>query len=277
MRHSKTTRITLVFYGMLCLAFSYIPIIAIGLASLAESPYLSFPLRSYSIGYYQEALTNDTVIEVLLTSFLIAIVVAIFAMIFGFFSGLAFGRYQWRFRKIFQKFILIPIFFPQTVLGLSLLLWFNVLGVSPSWITAVIAHLVWIGPISTLLVSIQAYSLDPQLEDAARDMNANSGQVLSKITLPLLWPSTMAAGIFGFLLSWGNFGLSLYTTGVDTTFPVWAYAQMVQSYTPLVPVVGILSLFLSALLLILGIFIARFSITGRTSASVSEKDGEIQG
>src|SRR5699024_11111503 len=105
------------------------------------------------------------------------------------------------------------IFFPQPVLGLALLMWFSALGIIPTWKTAIVAHLVWIAPIATLIVAIQAYSFDPDLEDAARDMGANSWQILTNITLPLLWPGTVAAGLFSFLLSWGNFPLSLYTDG----------------------------------------------------------------
>ena len=49
-------------------------------------------------------------------------------------------------------------------------MWFNSLGIIPTWKTAVVAHLVWIAPIATLIVSIRAYSFDPALEEAARDM-----------------------------------------------------------------------------------------------------------
>ena len=91
----------------------------------------------------------------------VASIVTIISVIIAFFGALAFARYNWRFRGTFQKLILLPIFFPQTVLGLALLMWFNSLGVIPSWKTAVIAHLVWIAPIATLIVSIRAYSFDP--------------------------------------------------------------------------------------------------------------------
>ena len=39
----------------------------------------------------------------------------------AFFGALAFARYDWRGRRLFQKVILLPIFFPQPVLGLALL------------------------------------------------------------------------------------------------------------------------------------------------------------
>ena len=58
-------------------------------------------------------------------------------------------------------------------------------------------------------------------------------------------PGVVSAGLFAFLLSWGNFPLSLFTTGADSTLPEWLYAKMVSGYSPLVPSVGILSIITS--------------------------------
>ena len=61
-------------------------------------------------------------------------------------------------------------------------------------------------------------------------------QVLREVTLPVLFPGLFSGALFAFLLSWGNFPLSLYTTGADTTVPEYLYAKMVAGYTPGVPV-----------------------------------------
>jgi spermidine/putrescine transport system permease protein len=64
-------------------------------------------------------------------------------------------------------------------------------------------------------------------------------------------PGVVAAGLFAFLLSWGNFPLSLFTTGADLTLPEWLYAKMVSGYSPLVPTVGMLSVAASIVLVAL--------------------------
>lgn len=119
-----------------------------------------------------------------------------------------------------------------------------------------VAHLVWIAPIATLIVAIRAYSFDPALEEAARDMGANTGTILREITLPLLMPGLVSAGLFAFLLSWGNFPLSLFTTGADSTLPEWLYAKMVSGYSPLVPTLGIMSVVGSFALIMLALSIS---------------------
>jgi spermidine/putrescine transport system permease protein len=172
--------------------------------------------------------------------------------VLAFFGALAFARYRWRGRSLYQKLILLPIFFPQSVLGLALLLWFNALGLALSWQTAVFAHLVWIVPVATLVIAIQVYSFDPALEEAAADLGASRWQVLKEVTLPVLWPGIFSGALFSFLLSWGNFPLSLFTTGADSTVPEYLYAKMIAGYTPGVPVLGTLSTLGAAVLLLGG-------------------------
>lgn len=251
MRHSLATRTAFLAYGVVCLLFLYLPLLATGFASFASSPYLSYPLRDVTIKWYVNALSSPTVANIVSVSLKVAFVVTAISVAVGFFAALAFARYRWRFRKKFQKFVLLPIFFPQPVLGLAVLMLFTSLGVQPSWKTAIVAHLVWIMPITTIIIAIRAYSIDPLLEEAARDMGATTRQTLFHITLPLLSPGLVTGGLFAFLLSWSNFALSVYTTGADTSLPEWLYAKMVNGYVPLVPVVGMLSIAGSAALIII--------------------------
>jgi len=253
---SRSTRIVLYIYGVLVIAFLYLPLLSVGFASISKARYLSFPIKRYSIKWYGEALESSTVRDLLTTSLSVAVLVTVISVVIAFFGALAFARYQWRYRNTFQKLILLPIFFPQTVLGLALLMWFNSLGIIPSWKTAVVAHLVWIAPIATLIVAIRAYSFDPSLEEAARDMGAGTWTILREITLPLLAPGLVSAALFAFLLSWGNFPLSLFTTGADSTLPEWLYAKMVSGYSPLVPTLGVMSVVGSFLLILTALAVA---------------------
>ena len=156
---------------------------------------------------------------------------------------MAFARYDWRGRQFYQRLIMLPIFFPQAVLGLALLLWFTYVGVLPSWEAAVFAHLVWIVPIVTLVISIQVYGFDAAQEEAAYDLGANRWQAFREVTLPALAPGLFSGALFAFLLSWGNFPLSTFTTGADSTVTEWLFTKMGSGYTPMIPTMGALSVF----------------------------------
>ena len=133
----------------------YLPILCGALAGLSKGRYFGFPIRVFSTEWWSKTLSSLEVQTLVQNSILIAFIVTLVSVILAFFGALAFARYEWKGRKLFQKAILLPVFFPQPVLGLALLLWFNALGINPSWQTAVVAHLVWIVPVVTLVIAIQ--------------------------------------------------------------------------------------------------------------------------
>ena len=251
-RQQKLRHALIIIWTLALVLFVYLPIACISLASFTSSRYFQFPIARWGLDWWAKTFSSIEIRQLLSTSLSIALVVTILAVILGFFGALAFARYNWKGRNWFQRVILLPIFFPQSVLGLALLLWFNALGVQINWTTAVFAHLVWIVPVVTLVMAIQVYSFDPALEEAAFDLGASRWQVLREVTLPVLFPGIFSGALFAFLLSWGNFPLSLFTTGADTTVPEYLYAKMVAGYTPGVPVLATVSTAGAALLLIGG-------------------------
>jgi spermidine/putrescine transport system permease protein len=239
-------------WALAVVVFMYLPALSLLLASSTSSRYFLFPITKWGFDWWQKTFNSLEIHTLFKTSIAIALMVMVIAVTIAFFGALAFARYEWKGRSIYQKIVLLPIFFPQSVLGLALLLWFNALGVDLSWKSAVFAHLVWIVPVVTLVISIQVYSFDPALEEAAFDLGASRGQVLREVTLPVLFPGLFSGALFAFLLSWGNFPLSLFTTGADTTIPEYLYAKMVAGYTPGVPVLGTVSTIGAAILLLVG-------------------------
>ena len=251
-RRGGVARILIGLWTACVLAFLYFPMVAVVLASFSKQRYFRFPIAAWSTRWYEKAGASLSVRDLVWTSLTVAVLVTAFSVVLAFFGALAFARYDWKGRKLYQRLVLLPIFFPQAVLGLALLLWFSVLGIKTSWHTAVFAHMVWIVPIVVLIMAIQAYSFDPALEEAAFDLGASRWQVLKEVTIPILSPGIVSGAVFAFLLSWSNFPLSLFSTGADQTVPEWLYTKMVSGYTPMVPTLGALTMAGAALLLLLG-------------------------
>ena len=241
-RKGRISRALIIVWTGSILLFLYMPMLSVVMASFTKQRYFQFPVKMWDTIWYEKAFSSLSVRDLFWTSISIATLVTLLSVVLAFFGALAFARYDWKGRKLYQRLILLPIFFPQAVLGLALLLWFSSLGITTSWQTAVFAHMIWILPIVTLIMSIQVYSFDPVWEEAAYDLGASRLQVLREITLPILSPGIISGAIFAFLLSWGNFPLSLFTTGADQTIPEWLYAKMVSGYTPMVPTLGSLTM-----------------------------------
>jgi spermidine/putrescine transport system permease protein len=250
---SPLTRRMISTYIGVILVIMYIPIVTVGLASISKSRFFIFPIRKTSPKWYEQAWSSLQIQDSFITSLSVAACVALISVILAFFGALAYARYDWRGRSIFQQILLIPIFFPQAVLGLALQLWFNSLGINMSWEATVFAQMVWIVPIVTLIIAIQAFGYDAAIEEAAFDLGASRWMIFRTITLPLLGPGVFAGFLFAILLSWGNFPLAYFTSGADVTTPEWLYGKMIGGYTPMVPAVGLITVLLGGIILAVGL------------------------
>lgn len=242
-------------YVIAVIVIFYIPMLAVALASISRSRFFVFPIRRTSWKWYTDTFASLQIKEAALTSITIAFFVAVLSVLLALAGALAYARYDWKGRRIYQQLLLVPIFFPQSVLGLALQIWFSSIGVQMTWTATVFAHLVWIAPIVTLIIAIQAFGYDASIEEAAVDLGASRWQVFRDITLPLLGPGIFSGFLFAILLSWGNFPLSYFTSGASVTIPEWLYGKMIGGYTPMVPAVGFLSVLAGALVLIVGLTI----------------------
>ena len=233
------------------LAALYVPIISVVLASLANSRYMRFPHKVWTLDAYRAAAADYTTVTLHMISLQIALLVVLISVVLGTVGAMAYARYDWRGRSLFQKAMVLPIFFPQPVLGLALLLSMSAVGIAPSWKTAVIAHAVWIVPIVTLVISIRLFGYDVAQEEAAFDLGATRWQVAREVTLPALWPGIFSGALFAFLLSWSNLPLSVYTSGADTPLPVWLFSRTATNYSPLVPAIAVIGTFVSGLIVLI--------------------------
>jgi spermidine/putrescine transport system permease protein len=236
---------------ILVVSLLYVPMISVIFASLSDKRYMQFPHEEWTIEPYREALASYTTTTLHLTSFRIAFVVVLMSVVIATCGALAFARYEWRGRSLFRRLLLLPIFFPQPVLGLALLLYFSALGITPDWRTAAFAHLIWIVPIVTLVISIRLYNYDVAQEEAAFDLGATRLQAFREITLPVLLPGIVSGALFGFLMSWSNLPLSVFTSGADTTLPEWLFSRTATNYSPLVPAVAVVATAISALIIVI--------------------------
>lgn len=240
----------------------YLPIVSVVLASLANTRYMRFPHKVWTLDAYRAAAADYTTVTLHVISLQIAVCVVLLSVVLGTIGAMAYARYDWRGRGLFQKILVLPIFFPQPVLGLTLLLSMSALGIAPSWKTAVVAHAVWIVPIVTLVISIRLFGYDVAQEEAAFDLGASRWQVAREITVPALWPGIFSGALFAFLLSWSNLPLSVYTSGADTPLPLWLFSRTATNYSPLVPAIAVIGTFVSGFIVVM-LILARWILSGQ--------------
>ena len=233
--------------------FFVIPVAALIGFSFRQGRYMVLPFDGWSLHWYGELFRHPDFGQAALHSAIVAVVVTIVGTGIGTAAALAWVRFDFRFKKIYQSFVIAPLLVPQIILGFILLLWFSVLGnwldFSMNIVTIIIGHVVYIVPFTLIVVSVQIHALDPAVEDAARDCGANDWTVYREITLPLIAPGILSAAIFAFLLSWGNFYITYSLSGTTRTLPTFIFSGIALGSSPLYAAVATVT-FLPGLLLV---------------------------
>ena len=115
----RVVRALIIVWTLTVLLFLYMPMMAVVMASFTKQRYFRFPVNAWDTRWYEKAFESLSVRDLFWTSFSVALLVTILSVVLAFFGALAFARYDWKGRKMYQRIILLPIFFPQAVLGLA--------------------------------------------------------------------------------------------------------------------------------------------------------------
>ena len=157
----------------------------------------------------------------------IGLIATIIATVLGTMISFALVRYRFRGRSTTNLLIFLPMATPEVVMGASLLALFLNLRFPLGAGTVAIAHIMFI--ISFVVVSVKArlQGMDPRLEEAARDLYADSRATFRYVTFPLVLPGILGAALLGFSLSFDDFIISYFNAGTLVTFPIyiWGAAQ----------------------------------------------------
>jgi putative spermidine/putrescine transport system permease protein len=191
-------------------AFILSPIAVILIASFTAADYTSFPPQGWSLRWYAEIPRHPEFLEALWVSLVVAVVSATLATILGTLAALALVRYRFRGRALFNAFFLSPLMLPTVILGLALLQFYALVGITRTPASLVCGHLVITVPYVIRLVGAGLAGLDPSLERAAMSLGATPWRTFRAITLPLIGPGVAAGAAFAAIVSFDDVNIALF-------------------------------------------------------------------
>jgi putative spermidine/putrescine transport system permease protein len=160
--------------------------------------------------------------------------------------------------------VMAGLMVPGILLSLGLATLLRVIGLPPTWWSSALGvHIVWTLPFGFLVMMAVFNRFDARLEEAARDMGADEWTVFKEVTLPLITPGIVAAGLFGFTLSYDEFARTSLVAGGLNTLPLDLNASLTQKVEPTLFALGTASTLFS--LLMIGFFIVVYTILYRRS------------
>jgi ABC-type spermidine/putrescine transport system permease subunit II len=171
-------------------------------------------------------------VESLLVSVSIALAATVLATVLGTAFAFFVARTQSRYKLPAAAFGLLPLVFPTLVVAAGLQVAFVSLSLPLGYATVIIGHTIYATPFVTLMVLAQLTHYDRRLDAAARDLGAGPFQALSKVTLPILWPSIRSGAILAFLLSFNEWAIAFFNGRGFNTLPMLVYSMQRNGLPP---------------------------------------------
>ena len=193
-------RISLTFFILANFIWLFLPFLMAGLWSLVdpEKPW-SYPdifPQSLSFERWKIVWETTSLPEAMFNSYTIAPTVSLITILLSLPTAYAFGRMEFRGKKLAELLTLIPLVIPGMIIALFFSRMLLDLNINNPFIGIVIGHVVLTLPYAIRILSAGFSSVPQDLIDASRDLGASKFTVFKDVYMPMLKPSFLASIIF---------------------------------------------------------------------------------
>lgn len=231
------------------LVFLHLPVLALAVFSFSRSR-LSATFDGPSLVWYEKLLNNGPLMRAMENSLVVGGLSTFIVLTIATAAALGTRSSPTRTGERVASLFLVPLVTPEIVFGASLLVFFSRLFIPLGIGTVVAAHVIFTLSFAYFVIRARVHTLPVNVEEAARDLGATPAQVFRRVTLPLLAPGLVAAGLLTFSLSIDDYVVTSFVAGAgSTTLPVYIYSLLKSSLSPEIAAASTLLLGATTLLL----------------------------
>ena len=195
-----------------------------------------------SLSAYANIFTMSETYQALVNTLFLAVIVGVLATCIGFLFAYCSSHLAIRGKKLFNLMALLPMVSPPFSVALSIIMLFgsrglvtyellgwhgtNIYGLKGLIFVQTISYF----PIAFLLLAGMLKSIDPSIEDAARDLGSSKWRTFRTVTVPLVRPGIANAFLLVFIKSVADFANPMAIGGNFSTLATQVYLQAIGSY-----------------------------------------------
>ncbi len=185
---------------------------------------------SWSLLNYRDALSQAVVFEAIISSVVLSVLTVIFCTLIGVPLAFLFERYTFPARNLFATLAALPLVLPPLVGTVAFIFSLGESGIiarlvqslfqletSPwslrGWPALLVFHTYTMYPFFYVLTGAGLSRIDASLAEAAQSLGASRNRVLTRIVLPQIAPSLIAAALLTFMTSMASFSAPLFFGG----------------------------------------------------------------
>ena len=239
------------------MAFLYLPLLAVAFFSVNDTKY-GMAWKGFTLDWYLKLFQNELILHAALNTLVLAIVSTLVSTLLGTVLAIGMDRFPWpqKLNTTFDLILHLPVIIPDIIFAAAMVVAFGFLRVlssafEPGLLNMIIAHITFQTAFVALVVRSRLVSIGKEIEEAARDLYADTTYLLLKVTLPLLMPGIVAGAMLAFTLSLDDFVISFFTAGPDSvTLPLYIYAAVRRTVTPQIHALSTIVLLVTIIMVI---------------------------
>ncbi|NLT57609.1 MAG: ABC transporter permease subunit, partial [Clostridiales bacterium] len=211
--NNRFMRLTGGVYAALIFLFLYAPI-AVLIALSFNASKLRSSWGGFSLRWYAALFENDRIVRALLITLVLALLSAAIATVIGTVAAILLHNLRrGPFRSVLMNLTYIPMFNPDIVTGVSMLLLFTFVGFRLGFSSLLLSHVAFNTPYVVLSVLPKLKQMNPRLVDAAMDLGMRPAQSVLKVVVPEILPGVITGFLLALTMSIDDFVISFFTTG----------------------------------------------------------------
>ncbi|PTV94968.1 ABC-type spermidine/putrescine transport system permease subunit II [Rhodobacter aestuarii] len=245
-------------YALLYLLFLYAPILLLPVFAFNDGTVIAFPLKGFTLEWFGQMASNDTLGRALVNSLIIALSTAILSTTLGIFAARSATRYHYAGKAGVMGLIMLPLVLPEIIVAVSLLVVLLGMGMTLSIFTVILGHVLIATPYAIAVLNAAFSTLDQSLEEAAYDLGETKWSTFRLIILPLVTPGIISSALMAFTISLDEFIIAFFLAGEQVTLPTYIYSQLrFPKQIPMIMALGTVLVLASVILLTLAEYFRR--------------------
>lgn len=206
--------------------FLYLPILLLPIFSFNNAATTTFPLAGFTTKWYASLAGNSVMMEAAWHSLVVGLAVALLSTTLGICAARAITRYRFRGQKAASSLIMAPLFLPEIIVAVSLLMIVLAMGVELSLVTVILGQTVFCVPYAMSVLVSGFEGFDRSLEEASYDLGETAIGTFRRVTLPVVAPALVSSLLVTFTISLDEFILAFFLSGTSPTLPVYIWGQL---------------------------------------------------
>lgn len=246
----------LVDVGLGCLTIAtffilYTPVIISAVFSVVPKDRRGIHWDQFTFDWYARLLQNQSVIDAVKTTLIVGVISVLIATLVAILIALYVEWSGAMFRNAIEVAVYLPFLMPPMITGLSLLIFFNSMGIPRGITTIAAGHTALVLAVIYRLTLMRLRAISKSTMEASADLGASRLQTFRYVIWPQLRPVVFTGAVLAMTISFDETLITVFLSGDTTTLPLRLWGMMRVGFSPeinaLVTIVLVVSIALTVI------------------------------